>query len=451
MSVLRFSRVHGHFPSTDERLDGLDPRRWALWALSRPVLVYLAVVEIAAVTVVCATLDLVPITSQSLIWCGLLLLAEVLHLEASRRIERIRELGADGSPHMHLQSIWIFAALLLLPPPLVAFVIVISYAHSWVRVYRRRSVLHRKVFSAATVILAATAAATILHVGTGGRVAPFMPYLDGFVGMTTLIVAGVAYFGVNYAMVVAVIIVTNPGNPGRKALGNVSDVLIVGAAVGVGCGIALVMTVRPWLLPVLMITPLALQLGLLLPQLQAASRTDSKTGLINVGFWGEVAGRELVRARRLASSVGVLMIDIDHFKLINDRKGHLAGDEVLRAVATTIRDQVRAEDFVGRFGGEEFVVLLPGVSTVEATRIADRVRLSISALAVELPVRDGDIQPDVLRGLAASVGIATYPEHARELGDLLQAADVALYEAKETGRNKVVLSSRACTARIKLS
>jgi diguanylate cyclase (GGDEF)-like protein len=211
------------------------------------------------------------------------------------------------------------------------------------------------------------------------------------------------------------------------------------------------MTVRPWLLPVLMITPLALQLGLLLPQLQAASRTDSKTGLINVGFWGEVAGRELLRARRLASTVGVLMVDIDHFKRINDRKGHLAGDEVLRAVATTIRDHVRAEDFVGRFGGEEFVVLLPGVGSAEATRIADRVRLGIASLAVELPVTDGEVQPDVVRGLAASVGIATYPEHARELPALLQAADVALYEAKETGRNKVVLSSRACTARIKLS
>ncbi|MCU1686657.1 MAG: diguanylate cyclase [Amycolatopsis sp.] len=436
-----FSRARTSLPSAPRRLDGLDPRRWPLWSLSRPVLMYLGLVEIAAAVAATMTATLVPITSQALIWCALLIVAELGHLEAARGIERIRELGADGSPHMHLQSIWIFAALLLVPPPLVLLVIVISYGHSWVRVYRRRSVLHRKVFSAATVVLACTCAYTVLYAGTAGQV-PFMARLDGFSGMVTLILAGFVYFGVNYAMVVAMILVTNPANPGRQALGNVSDILIVGAAVGLGCGVALVMTVRPWLLPVLMITPLALQLGLLLPQLRAASRTDSKTGLITLGFWDEVAQRELLRARRLASTVGVLMIDIDHFKRINDQRGHLAGDEVLRAVATAIRGQVRAEDFVGRYGGEEFVVLLPGVTGAEAAKVAERVRLGIKALAVDVPAKDLGEPPVTVRGLGASIGVAAYPQHATELGDLLQAADVALYEAKETGRGKVVESSR---------
>jgi diguanylate cyclase (GGDEF)-like protein len=378
VSVVRLSKADAR-----RRNSGLDPRRWAVWSLSRPVLAYLLSVEVLALVIIGVTANLVPLTTQSLFWFGLLLVGEISHLEAARGIERIRELGAEGRPHMHLQSIWIFAALLLLPPPLVAAVIVVSYAHSWIRVYRRRSVLHRKVFSAATVIVACTAAGAVLQAGTGSF-APYIPLLDGFSGMITLIIAGAVYFLVNYAMVVAVIIATNPANPGRAALGNLSDVLIVNAAVGVGSGIALVVTVRPWLLPVLMATPLALQLGLLLPQFQAAARTDSKTALLDPSFWTEVARRELVRAQRIGSTLGVLIIDIDHFKEIDDNYGHLAGDEVLRAVATAIRDQVRGGDFVGRYGGDEFAVLLPGTAGADLVVVADRIRNQISQVKVSV-------------------------------------------------------------------
>lgn len=433
-----FSRARATLPSKVRPPSGLDPRRWPLWSLTRPVLCYLFVVEIAAVATLGVTANLAPITPRALAWCGLLLVAELAHLEAARGIERIRELGADGSPHMHLQSIWIFAALLLLPPPLVAVVIAVSYTHSWVRVYRRRSVLHRKVFSAATVILACAAAGAVLHAGTAGHFAPYPPLIDGFGGMLTLLLAGIVYFAVNYAMVVLMIIATNPANPGRQALGNLSDVLVIGGAVGLGCGIALVMTVRPWLLPVMMLTPLALQLGLLLPQLQAASRTDSKTGLVDVSFWHEVGQRELLRARRLTSTVGVLIIDLDHFKRINDRYGHLAGDEVLRATASAIRDHVRSHDFVGRYGGEEFAVLLPGAGGKETLAVAERIRAGISAVSVEVPDIGGP-STSTVSGLSASIGAAVYPDNAEELTDLLLAADTGLYAAKNSGRDRVVL------------
>jgi diguanylate cyclase (GGDEF)-like protein len=410
-----------------------------MWKLGTPVLGYVLVVDALALTVVAATAALVPVTAQSLLWCGLILAGEVVHLEAAQRIERIRELAADGRPHMHLQSIWIFAGLLLLPPPLAAVVIVVSYAHSWVRVYKRRGVIHRKVFSGATVILACAAAGAVLSVGTG-HVAPYVPYLDGFGGMSALLVSGIVYFGLNYVLVIFAILMSNPGKPPRQAFGNPSDVLIVLAAVGVGCGIALVMTVRPWLLPVLMVTPVALHIGLLLPQFQAAARTDSKTALLAPEFWVQLAHNELARAAELSSTAGVLMIDIDHFKAIDDGNGHLAGDEVLRAVAAAIQQSVRGGDYVGRFGGDEFVVLLPGTTTTEIVSVADRIRTAIARLEVPVPViRPG--KPEVIRGLTASIGAAVYPETATEYTILLQAADDAVFEAKAGGRDRVVLAT----------
>jgi diguanylate cyclase (GGDEF)-like protein len=410
-----------------------------MWKLATPVFGYVLVVDGLALIAVLTTAALVPITTQSLLWCGLILAGEVVHLEAAQRIERIRELAADGRPHMHLQSIWIFAGLLLLPPPLATLVIVVSYAHSWVRVYKRRGVVHRKVFSGATVILACTAAGVVLSFGTGGQVAPYVPYLDGFGGMTALLASGIVYFGLNYVLVILAILMSNPGKPPRQAFGNPSDVLIVLAAVGVGCGIALVMTVRPWLLPVLMVTPVALHIGLLLPQFQAAARTDSKTSLLAPEFWVQLARNELARAAELSSTAGVLMIDIDHFKAIDDGNGHLAGDEVLRAVATAIQGSVRGGDYVGRFGGDEFVVLLPGTTSTEIASVADRIRTAIARIEVPVPViRPG--KPEVISGLTASIGAAVYPETATEYTILLQAADDAVFEAKAAGRDRVVLA-----------
>jgi diguanylate cyclase (GGDEF)-like protein len=409
-----------------------------MWKLATPVFGYVLVVDGLALVAVLTTAALVPITTQSLLWCGLILAGEIVHLEAAQRIERIRELAADGRPHMHLQSIWIFAGLLLLPPPLATLVIVVSYAHSWVRVYKRRGVIHRKVFSGATVILACAAAGAVLSAGTG-QFAPYVPALDGFGGMIALMASAIVYFGLNYVLVILAILMSNPGKPPRQAFGNPSDVLIVLAAVGVGCGIALVMTVRPWLLPVLMVTPVALHIGLLLPQFQAAARTDSKTALLAPEFWVQLARNELARAAELSSTAGVLMIDIDHFKAIDDGNGHLAGDEVLRAVAAAIQGSVRGGDYVGRFGGDEFVVLLPGTTSAEIASVADRIRTAIARVEVPVPViRPG--KPEVISGLTASIGAAVYPETATEYTILLQAADDAVFAAKAAGRDRVVLA-----------
>jgi diguanylate cyclase (GGDEF)-like protein len=170
-------------------------------------------------------------------------------------------------------------------------------------------------------------------------------------------------------------------------------------------------------------------------QFRQAARTDPKTGLANGAAWAEIAEKELARARRIGSGLAVLMVDLDNFKAVNDAHGHLAGDDVLRAVAATLAAEVRAYDAVGRFGGEEFVVLLSGVDSAAATRTADRLRTRIRAIDLTVPGAGG---PSRIHGLTASVGCVASPTAAGSVDELVGAADGALYEAKRAGRDRVV-------------
>ena len=394
------------------------------------MLAYVVTVVVSATLVTLATAWRTPAETLNWPWFLLLSSGAVLHLEAARGIERIREIGAEGSPHAHMQSVWLFAGVLVLPMPQLVALIVISYTHSWYRVYKRRAVLFRKVFSAATVVLGSATAQLVL-----GWFPDRAVDVDGPLGLLALVTAGFLYWFINYALVVTAIFVTNRQNPVRTALGNASDVLIVMASVGLGSGVAIIMTWRPWLTPMLLLTVLALHMGLLLPQFRVAARTDSKTGLVDATFWHDVAERELARARRLVSTVGVLILDLDHFKQINDTYGHLAGDRVLRAVADALKHSVRSYDLVGRFGGEEFAVLLPGVSTDEVRATAERIRFAIATLHIVAVDRLGRDQ--VVAGLTASIGAAVFPDTATELSPLLLAADEALYQAKSNGRDRV--------------
>jgi len=192
-----------------------------------------------------------------------------------------------------------------------------------------------------------------------------------------------------------------------------------------------------WLCLLVVVPTIALLRGVIGRELEAAARFDAKTGLLNAAAWEELTRRELVRAQRGGHPVAVLLVDIDRFKAVNDRHGHLVGDAVLRDVAGALSGGVRASDAVGRFGGEEFVVVLPEAGAGEALRIAERLRLRIGDLSVLL---SGDAP------LSASIGVACAPLDGTELTDLMLAADAALYRAKERGRNRVLLAERGTDA-----
>ena len=160
--------------------------------------------------------------------------------------------------------------------------------------------------------------------------------------------------------------------------------------------------------------------------------TDELTGISNRRHVMEFGRREFERYRRLDAPLAVVMLDIDHFKAVNDRFGHAAGDEVLCGIARTLGEAVRTIDAYGRWGGEEFCVILPGASAETAQRIADRIRRAIADAA------HGDLLP--AGTITASLGVAAVGAGHRSLDDLLGAADHALYEAKRGGRNRVAVA-----------
>jgi diguanylate cyclase (GGDEF)-like protein len=403
------------------------------------MLAYVLTVEAAALVVVPAVGRFDVLTRRDWIWFALLLGAAFAYHEAARSIERVREIADEGAPYNHLLSVWLFAGVLLLPPSLTAALVTIGYLHAHVRVYRRRALIYRKVFSASTVLLACVAAYLVLSVIYPGQDPPFAPMLDGPVGLLAVVAAGLVYRLVNYALVVAAILATNLDRPARNALGSATDQLMMAGAVGLGGGVAVVMTVQPWFTPLLVLTVLGLHMGLLLPQFRDASRNDSKTGLFDAVFWAKLVSDELDRARRLGDASAVLVIDLDHFKRVNDRHGHLAGDAVLRAVSEAIRHSVRGHDMVGRYGGEEFAVMLPGLGVDAALPAAERIRRAIAAVEVTTPDLNGTER--VIGGLTASVGAAVFPEHGTDRTGLLLAADAALYRAKDSGRDRVHLAA----------
>lgn len=168
-------------------------------------------------------------------------------------------------------------------------------------------------------------------------------------------------------------------------------------------------------------------------ELRKAAGTDALTGLFNRRFTDEMAQREMTRARRMKEPLTVALIDADHFKSINDTFGHPAGDAVLRALASTFQDVVRQHDVVGRYGGEEFLLIMPNTSQVQARGVLDRLRIRIFGLNV----------PDLTdhRRVTVSIGASELEEGDTNIGAAIARADAALYRAKQFGRNRVELDA----------
>jgi len=176
-------------------------------------------------------------------------------------------------------------------------------------------------------------------------------------------------------------------------------------------------------------TLMALVVARLIQQLQWRARHDGLTGLLNRRAMQETIEQQLTRSRRAGDTFAVVMLDIDHFKAINDRHGHAAGDEALKHTAALLQTCVRAVDRVGRFDGEEFVVLLPGFDLSQAAEIAEVLRARLVAQRME---REGGSL-----SMSASFGVAEWFGPAEEPSRLLMRADQALYQAKRAGRNRV--------------
>jgi diguanylate cyclase (GGDEF)-like protein len=367
-------------------------------------------------------------------WFAVLVALGVGQAEMSRRIERLRR-WMSGQTHINVTSVWYLVGAVLLPPAWVALLAFVLYLHLWLRVWRqvRTRPPHRFAASTAWAMLSCFAASSALVV-TGLSGTP----LQTLRGLCALAFAAAVFELVNIGLVAAGIYLYTSQRSLADLVGTWEDNAFELATLCLGGLAALALVVQP-VLVVAVIAPLLLlhRYLLLKQQLQVAAVTDEKTGLLNTAGWHEYATREHARARRRGSDgFAVLMIDLDHFKRINDTYGHLTGDEVLAAVAVAITGSVRRGDTVGRFGGEEFVVLLPSIGRADVLGIAERVRQAVGELSVTLPTVAGPVH---INGLSVSIGVASYPDSGSSLDDVLRSADAALYRAKDGGRNQVAV------------
>jgi diguanylate cyclase (GGDEF)-like protein len=341
-----------------------------------------------------------------------------------------------GGATRDFSSIWVLPTAILLPPVYSTFIPIPIVATMLLFVHHGR--LYRGVFSAATLGLSYAAASVV-----------FRAFPHSFAGNIhgsevhaftwCLAVAACEILGcrLQHFLIVGAVKMANPSM--RFFAGEFDRDALQGLFVEIDLGIMITVAVAlsPALVVIALPTVLLVRRFLIHPVLVAQSRVDSKTGLLNVSTWEKEAETELSRSARMRHPVSLALIDIDHFKLVNDTYGHLVGDRVLKAVAEALTGQSRDYDRVGRFGGEEFVILLAQTTEADAIKIADRLRAHVGALSV--PVDD---RPDApLVQVTISIGVTAMAKgEKQELIDLLAAADSALYHAKQAGRNRVAVA-----------
>ncbi|MCU1629010.1 MAG: diguanylate cyclase [Pseudonocardia sp.] len=408
--------------------------RWAVWTQSTRVIAALTIVESCAAGLVVTTAIAFDPSASAVLLGLLLAVTGIAHTEIATGVERARRRVGEKS-YTDLSTIWTFAAAVLLPPAVATAAVVVIYTHLWFRVWKpARFPLYRHVFTTSTVLLAVRAAHEIVL----RAAAPGMS-LAGLAGLAVLLLAAAAYATVNSALIAAAVAANDPQARPTDLFGHLDDIMVEVATLCLGAMLALTLTISWWFVLLAFPPILVLQRAVLVRELAAAASTDGKTGLLTAAAWNVRAGQELRRARRGSTPFALLVLDLDHFKNVNDTHGHLAGDRVLAAVAGAVRDEVRGNDLVGRFGGEEFVVLLPGLPgdhPVGGLRmVAERIRIRVEHLDVPIETPDGPLS---IANLSISAGGAIVtPEASTTIEQVLSLADRALYAAKGAGRNAV--------------
>ncbi|MGJ7907932.1 GGDEF domain-containing protein [Actinopolyspora sp. H202] len=395
---------------------------WPLWRLRPAALVYVIVVQVVAVSLVFAViLTTAPPASDTLHRFGLLAFtAGVVIVGTSLSIQLRDEVRRDP---WTIHICYLVTGMLTLPPNLLVLLLLGPALHGVLDV---RGESYRWMF-----VTAATVSATFVARAVVGWHEPRWNPLLLIAGSATLLLLRAAIVAVGLRL-------RRPRADRAEILGDPIDVLLGVVAATLGTLLAVAMEFNP-ASALLAAPPMALlDMAGQLPQWRRSAQRDGKTGLVNAVHWDKLARAELGRASSRQQRAAILLLDLDHFKRVNDELGHLAGDAALASMALMLRGSVRKGDLVGRFGGEEFVVLLPDADIPAACEIAQRIRSSTASLSV--PARDTRGVHRELDGLTVSIGVAATERLGYELEDLLVAADAALLAAKANGRDAVSLA-----------
>ncbi len=413
-------------------LQSFAVRNWSLWSVQPRWLVGFVLAVIAAdLTALGVAVTATAITRSNLTLFCLLLGCTVASMELTRKS------GEQGGMIKDVHGVWELPTAIVLPPLYALIIPIVRIAMLQWRI--RRAPVYRRAYSGAMLSLAYGAASVTFH-GLSGVI----PHEAGGAlsqgTMWTLVVAVSVLMKevVNKTLLMTVVKASDPGATWRTEVFSREPLYNDGAEDCTGVLLAYGVAANPLLALAALPVVTLLQRSLRHVQLVNDSRADSKTGLLNAATWEREATAEIARAVRTSTPLAVALLDIDRFKVINDTYGHMAGDQVLKELARSLDGVLREYDRSGRFGGEEFSLLLPQTRAVDAFRIADRVRASIAGLSIIVPGATGGERVHV----TVSIGVAALDAGSRrEYAELMATADAALYRAKSGGRDQVQMIS----------
>jgi diguanylate cyclase (GGDEF)-like protein len=416
------------------RAQALSVRSWPFWKLPRSLAAFVAAVILADVAVLAVSLTAIPVRAHDLEIFGLLLACNAATVELTRR---------TSEPEGHVKdvhAVWELPVVILLPLPYALLMPVIRVVLTQWRI--RHAVVYRRVFSAAAIGLS-YACASLAFRGTARLVSGLdplrlVPASRVPVWLVLVAACAVVQLAVNQYLVFAAVRATSSEIRVRDFVFGAQTLRTDLTETCMAVLSTLAIAISP--VTVVVALPLAtlLQRSAVHSQLIKDARNDSKTGLLNAATWERGATTEIVRAVRTRTPLAVALLDVDRFKVINDTYGHLTGDEVLKEIAHTLKSMLRQYDLAGRFGGEEFALLLPQTRAPDAFRIAERVRSAIASLPIIAPGATGGERVHV----TVSIGVAALDAGSkREYAELMAAADAALYRAKGCGRDQVQMIS----------
>jgi diguanylate cyclase (GGDEF)-like protein len=406
----------------------VSTRRWQVWTLPRPLRWYvLGVIMLAGCAAALAAAHTYARGSDLLLGVALLACG-IAAIESARTVKE-----AHGEVVRDLQSVWLLAIAIALPPVFAFLVPVPLLAYKLLRVHGL--VIYRRVFSNATLSLAYGFASVIFH-AVPGSIAGVVPGSSRHALTWTATVAACGLVGwiINHALLVVAIKLSDPSARVRDLVGSresiTSDLLELSLAVS----ITLVVRINPILMALALPSVVLCKRSIMRAQLVSHARIDAKTGLLNAGTWQREAEAEFFRALRGNMPLALAMVNIDHFSNVDDTVGQKVRDQLIRDIAGMLKDQLPDHDLIGRFGSEEFAILLPQTSRIEAQRISERLRDHIAAEPIA--IESGSQEGFVFR-LTVSIGVALLNESRRKLAELIGAADTALGQARKTGWSKV--------------
>jgi diguanylate cyclase (GGDEF)-like protein len=407
-------------------LASLDFRRWAWWEVPGLPRVYISVVTLAAVSLMCYAASQTEWHGSDLAKYALLLGAALISVAAAPRIAYLK-----GGMTRDFITVWVLPIAILLPPVYAMLAPIPLYVLTQWLVHK--GTVYRRVFTVASIGITYGGVSELFRMFpvsfAGDSIGSGRHALTWAIAVAICEVAGGR---AHNSMIVMAVKLSDPTV--RIADLEFNREALQGDFAEFDLGIlnTVVVTVSPVLAVFTVPTVLLIRRFVMHAQLLAQTRIDTKTGLLNSSTWEDEAATQVQRAHRTETPLSVALIDIDHFKAVNDTHGHLVGDTVLRAVTDAISQHLRSYDLAGRFGGEEFVVLLPHAREADAISIAERLRRHVEAMIIPI----AEDRPGEHVRLTISVGVASLNEDTCELTDLMAAADAAMYIAKQAGRNR---------------